>query len=144
MLSKLIQYFKKTPDTPAIVEGEYLWCITGNIVDHRYHGEEKELKRGTKHFRPGTKVYCIPEFPGTAHDTIRVIGLSRKPKRIISVIIRTKHVKNFRLKKVYSPTEFDRISDSEIYRVNNVRRLMYGDLEKLIPYLNGLTQEIEN
>ncbi len=40
----------------ALVEGEFLWCIVGNIVDDHFYGEQKKIKSGTKQFRPGAKV----------------------------------------------------------------------------------------
>jgi hypothetical protein len=36
------------------------WCLVGNIVEEHRFGESKELRRGSKHFTPGTKVYCLP------------------------------------------------------------------------------------
>jgi hypothetical protein len=46
---------KKNPD-----EIEFIWSLVGNIVDAHFFGEQKEIRRGTKHFSPGTKVYYFP------------------------------------------------------------------------------------
>ena len=138
-----LNVFKKKLETPAIVEGEYLWCIVGNIVDKRTTGEEKEIKHGTKHFRPGAKVYCIPEFGGVAHEIMRVIGQPRKSNKMINIIIRTKNIKNFRLQKVYSPTLFDQISRQSMYRVSNNYALSRENLETISIIISRYTEEIE-
>ena len=125
------------------MEGEFLWCIVGNIVDRHYYGEEKEIRSGTKHFRPGAKVYCIPESWGNAHESIRVIGRPRNSAKMIDVIIPTKHIKHFRLQKVYSPTLFDMIAAHSIYRVSNNYRLSYDELHKIMEVLKHYTEEVQ-
>lgn len=126
----------------ALVEGEFLWCIVGNIVDDHFYGEQKEVKSGTKHFRPGAKVYCIPEFGGMAHETIRVIGKPRGSIRMINVIIPTKRIKNFRLQKVYSDSLFEKISEQTPYRVNNSYRLSKKELVDILDIVKTYTEEI--
>jgi hypothetical protein len=127
---------------PAIAEGEFLWCIVGNIVDKHFFGQDKEIRRGSKQFRPGAKVYCIPEFGGDAHAKVRAIGRPRNSDAMISVIMQTKLIKNYRLQKVYSPAIFDKISDNSIYRVNSNYRLTYGELEKYMRIFRTYTEEI--
>ena len=139
---RILQIFAKKKPIPAIAEGEFLWCIVGNIVNARYAGEQKEMKHGTKHFRPGAKVYCIPEFGGTAHEQMRVIGLPRKSRKKINVIIRTKHIKNFRLQKVYSPALFDQISSQKIYRTSVNYQMSREYLEAVIEVVSRYTEEI--
>ena len=77
--------------------------IVGNIIDRHIWGQEKRIQRGTKHFRPGTKVYCIFEFGGNGHEHIRVMGKPRKSSRLIDVVISTSLIKKFRMQKVYDP-----------------------------------------
>lgn len=60
----------------------------------------KKLKKGTKNFSGGTKVYIIDWYPGMC-ETIVVVGLHRKTKRIISVCIKANLVENLRIKNVY-------------------------------------------
>lgn len=126
----------------ALVEGEFLWCIVGNIVGDHFYGEQKEIKSGTKHFRPGAKVYCIPEFGGMAHETMRVIGKPRGSKGLINVIIQTKRIKNFRLQKVYSDSLFEKISKLSPYRVNNTYRLSKKELVEVLDVIKTYTEEI--
>lgn len=92
-------YFpKKNPD-----EVESIWCLVGNIIDEHYYGEDKEIRRGTKHFSPGTKVYCFPAQWGDGFEKIMVIGRPRKSKRFITVILNSKLITNWRIQRVYTP-----------------------------------------
>ncbi|HTJ49196.1 MAG TPA: hypothetical protein VL443_07045 [Cyclobacteriaceae bacterium] len=64
--------------------------------------ENKEIKRGTKHFSPGTKVYCFPPQWGDGYEKIYVIGRPRQTSRFIKVIIKSDMVTNWRIQKVFS------------------------------------------
>jgi|GEM_PF-5465577 len=121
---------------------EFEWCIVGNIIDKHLYGIEKEIRRGTKQFRPGGKVYCMPEFEGMAHQKIRVIGKPRKQKRLINIIINSNKIKNFRVQKVYNPKiQFD--IGSHVYYWNNRRsETELENLNDMVTYLNTLTEEI--
>lgn len=78
-------------------------CIVGNIIGKHYKGLEKAITSGTKHFSAGTKVYCVFMYGGMGHQQVRVYGKLRHSFRMIDVVIRTSHIKNFRLQKVYNP-----------------------------------------
>lgn len=81
---------------------DFVWCIVGNIIGEHPVGENKEIKRGTKHFSPGTKVYCFPPRWGDGYTKIYVIGRPRKSSRFIKVIIKSDLVINWRIQKVFS------------------------------------------
>ncbi|KAF2339777.1 hypothetical protein [Flavobacterium tistrianum] len=81
-------------------ENEPIQLLVGNIVAESYLGENKELKKGAKHFSGGTKVYIINWYPGTC-ETIVVAGIQRKTKKIISICIKVNLVENLRIKTVY-------------------------------------------
>jgi hypothetical protein len=44
----------------------FVWCLVGNIVAEHTYGEQKQVKQGSKHFTPNTKVYCMPAKWGDA------------------------------------------------------------------------------
>ena len=88
----------KNPD-----EVESIWCLVGNAVDEHYYGEKREIRRGTKHFPPGAKLYCFPTKWGDGYENIIVIGRPRKTKRFITVVINSKLVTNWRIQRVYTP-----------------------------------------
>ena len=129
-------------DLDGIDNREFEWCIVGNIVDKHLYGMAKEIKHGTKQFRPSAKVYCMPEFGGMAHEEIRVIGKPRKQNRLINIVMRTKNIKNFRVQKVYNPKiQFD--IGSHVYYWNNRRsENELKNLDDMAEYLNTLTEEI--
>ena len=80
---------------------EWVYCLVGNIIDKHEFGENKEIRYGTKHFAPGTKVYCYPGNFGDGYERIYVVGKPRKTFKLIKVIMKTEYITNFRLKKVY-------------------------------------------
>lgn len=86
---------------PDAMEGEEV--IVANIIGDHYWGEQKEIKSGTKHFRPGAKVYCVFMYGGMGHHHVRVFGKPRKSFRMIDVVIARSFLKNFRVQKTYSP-----------------------------------------
>jgi hypothetical protein len=74
-----------------------------NIVQERAFGPGgQETKRGTKHFRPGAKVYVIDWFPGMCENIV-VIGQHRRSRSYIKVVTRADWIENLRVKLAYSP-----------------------------------------
>ena len=91
------------PMPKPLSEITFIYCLVGNIVEVRYNESEQKTFMGTKHFSPGTKVYCFPPQWGDGYEKIKVIGRCRKSKRFITIIIASKNVINWRLKTVYNP-----------------------------------------
>ena len=79
---------------------ESVWCVIGNIVDEHPYGTDQKIVHGTKHFSPGTKVYCMPR---NMDDRLVVIGRPRGRHGLIKIILDEKLIENFRCKRVYSP-----------------------------------------
>jgi hypothetical protein len=90
------------------------WCLVGNIVEERPYGEGgKEIRRGTKHFAPGAKVYCLPAvYTKFGGEPLFAIGRHRKSGRFISILIRPDWVTNLRAKLVYHPEVLRRIDEA--------------------------------
>jgi len=87
---------------------KWVWCLVANVVGEHPFGEDHRIVYGTKHFRGGTKVYCLlPRWGG--FDQIPVIGKPRGKHGLREVIMHTSLLRNFRLKKVYSPAVIRRI-----------------------------------
>lgn len=108
--------FKFHKKSKAIEEDEdFIWCIIANVVDLHYLGEEKQIRKGTKHFRPESKVYCIPGFGGLGHERIKVLGKPRNQNRLINVVIQFSLLKNYRLAKTYSPNIIEKLTSSPFY-----------------------------
>lgn len=99
---ELNQQHQAELDAKKSREVEFVWCLVGNIIGEHAVGESKEIRRGTKHFSPGTKVYCFPPRWGDGYEKIYVIGRPRKSTRFIKVVIRSSMVTTWRIQKVYS------------------------------------------
>lgn len=50
---------------------QFIWCLAGNIIACYYSEKDGEIKYGTRHFGPGTKVYCLPPQWGDGYEHIR-------------------------------------------------------------------------
>lgn len=97
------------------VEGaveEPRWGVVGNVVVERLHGVEGEVRRGTKHFSPGTKVYLVDAHWGMGGETVTVLGLARRPKRWISVDVSARVLENWRAKPIHDPAVLRRLVDA--------------------------------
>jgi phage-related protein len=88
-----------------------LYCLVGNIVAVHEFGEKHEIRKGTKHFTPGTKVYCLPAQWGDGYENIIAVGICRKSRRWITVVMPTRHITNWRAKPVFSATVLKRLRD---------------------------------
>ncbi len=63
-----MKYYNKTGQAQSSENlDDFMWSLVGNVINEHEFREEKEIRRGSKHFSPGTKVYCIPEFGGMAY-----------------------------------------------------------------------------
>lgn len=151
IITKTMQIFKfikslfNSTDQNTEMENsdESEFCIIGNIVDKHFYGELKEIRRGTKHFRPNAKVYCLPEYGGMAHEKMVVVGMHRKSKRLIKIAIPTKRIKDFRIKSVYKPRIIDYIRENYFYEDWRRKESTKNDNQKFVDYLNSQTEEVE-
>lgn len=91
------------------------WCLVGNIIDQHPFGEQKELLTGSKHFRPGAKVYIAPLQWGDGGESVVVIGIPRHRKDPIEIVMRGELITNHRLKRVYSPVILKRMNKSPYF-----------------------------
>lgn len=88
---------------------EPLWCATATIKNDTIFGEEHILRKGTKHFRGGAKVYIADAFWGMC-ESVTVIGHHRSNSRYVKIDMHVKHLENFRLQLVYSPKVIELIN----------------------------------
>jgi hypothetical protein len=109
-------------ETPG--QAPSLWCLVGNIVEDRPYGEGGlRTRRGTKHFAPGAKVYCLPtEWGDLCCENLMAIGRHRKSGRLVSLVVRKDWVTNWRAKVVYHPKVLCRIEEATM---RNERGLPY-------------------
>jgi hypothetical protein len=90
---------------------EPVWCMVGNIVEERPYGEGgAETRIGTKHFSPGTKVYCFPPLWGDGYENIKVIGYHKgtRGRQLVVMVIKSAWIENRRAELVYKPSIISR------------------------------------
>lgn len=109
---------------------EFEWAIVANIIDEKYIGADEKIISGFKHFSPNTKVICLPEYGGMGHERIPVLGIHKRSKRYIKVVIATKRLTNFRVKQIYKPMFISYIRENVYYdswkkESDNLKRLNY-------------------
>lgn len=85
------------------------WGVVGNVVVERLHGADGEVRRGTKQFSPGTKVYLVDAYWGKGGETVTVLGLARRPKRWISVDLSARVLESWRAKLIHDPAVLRRL-----------------------------------
>ena len=95
---------KSNPELPP------QWCLVGNVIEEHPYGQEHQIRRGSKHFLAGTRVYCLaPRWDGL--DEFFAIGLHRGSRRFTTVIMRTNYITNWRSKQVFQPEVLRRITE---------------------------------
>jgi hypothetical protein len=91
--------------------GNQIWCVVANVVNEHVVGESREIRRGTKHFSPGAKVYCFPPLWGDGYENIKVIGHHRGSHKLVTMVMPSKWLENWRVKMVYSPQIIRRMKE---------------------------------
>ena len=113
---------------------EWCWGLVGNIKQEREYGEEHEIRKGTKRFSGGAKVYIAPVQWGDGGENVVVIGVPRYRKSNIEIITRSKYIENYRMKKVYKPEVINLMCASKHHWWNDTDH----DRREIIKYLEYL------
>lgn len=92
-----------TMDSPLNENKEWVWSLVGNIKEEREYGENHEIRKGTKQFSGGTKVYLSCSHWGDGYEQVNVIGKPRHSWDYIQIIMPRKFIENFRMQKVFKP-----------------------------------------
>lgn len=88
-LSEAIERAPRTPD--------WVWCLTARVRDENRTGEDRRTVHGTRHFRPGTKVYL---HPPNWDERVAAIGVPRYSDRLTRVVMDVRKLERFSLEKV--------------------------------------------
>lgn len=91
----LSQVIATGPKVPA-----WIWCLTATVRSENVIGEDKRLVHGTRHFRPGTKVFLHPPH---WDDRVAAIGVPRYTDKYVRIVMSTHKLENFSLEKVSNP-----------------------------------------
>lgn len=128
---KIIEHQYKNEDP------EWRWCLVGNIVKEHPYGEEHEIRQGTKHFAPGTKVYCAKSMWGDGYENIGVLGAHRQSHKYIEIIMESKDIENFRLQKVFKPVVLEIMKQMHYHWWDNSDE----DRDEILEYVKDLSPE---
>jgi hypothetical protein len=109
------------PDDIILRPRTSVLALAGNIVDeHPYGPWGQEIRKGTRLFRPGTKIYLsgldnwgVLSRPPTPLDSVRVIGQQRQSRQWIECWVRTLYVTNWRIQVVYKPGAVQRLREAD-------------------------------
>lgn len=123
--SELPAQWNVDSDEPA-ESGELLaWSVAANVAEEVARGEGGlDIRRGLKHFSGGAKVWVVPPQWGDGGERLWVVGRHRAGKRYIAIIVESRFLTNFRVRGVYSPTVYRRLTDSP----SNHRAALWTDL----------------
>lgn len=70
------------------------------VRDENVIGEDKRLVHGTRHFRPGTKVFL---HPPNWEDRVAAIGIPRYTNKYVRIVMSVRKLEHFSLEKVSDP-----------------------------------------
>lgn len=83
------------PKIPA-----WIWCLTATVQAENVIGEDKRPVHGTRHFRPGTKVFL---HPPNWDDRVAAIGIPRYANKYVRIVMSIHKLEHFSLEKVSNP-----------------------------------------
>jgi hypothetical protein len=95
-----------TPDQTNVdpIEEVPLWCVAANIVASGSDSPGKTVApNGTKHFKPGAKVYAIDWATGTSEELV-VIGHHRKSRQFLKAVVSVACVEQPHVEQIALPT----------------------------------------
>ena len=121
---------------------EWVWCLVGNVVDEHPQGEDHVIVHGTKHFRPGTKVYCLPSQWGDGYEQIAVLGKHKGQRGLIAIVMGSRLIENFRCQKVYSPYVIRKMYQSDFIPWGNSES-DHECVQSLAKWLNMTDEEVK-
>jgi hypothetical protein len=90
---------------PKPVMSPFVWCLVANVTRQSHPaGQAGQESFGTKHFAPGTKIYCFKPGWGDGMERLQVMGIPKeggaKPIKLISS---TRWFVDWRVEKVHWP-----------------------------------------
>ncbi|MBW5485127.1 hypothetical protein [Streptomyces bambusae] len=92
-------------------EGALGFAVVANVRRELPYGPGAvAIRRGTKHFPPGGKVWLVPPRWDWGHGRVIAVGRHRGSPRHKCVIVPVWHLENFRVQGVYSPAVERRLS----------------------------------
>jgi hypothetical protein len=111
---------------------ESSWCVVAKIRESTPYGQDsKETKIGSKHFKPGAKVYIVDWYPGMC-TTVTVVGHHRKSNRLITIDINIKYLSDLQIKVVYKPYVLEKIEDKKILGCSSLNENQAEEIKAIV------------
>lgn len=79
------------------------WYLVANVKENIPYGEQGEIRKGTKHFAPNTKVYCSAPQWGDGFSNIIVGGRHRGSSKLVCMVIHWTKLTNWRAEYAFVP-----------------------------------------
>jgi hypothetical protein len=94
-------------------ESAPIWALIANVVDSRRYGSGGlQTRRGLKIFTGGAKVYLAGRFH--CADALPVVGLSRRPHRLVNAVVAARFLTNWRVRLVYGPAVLHALAAADL------------------------------
>lgn len=92
-------------DSVAQAHHRTAWCLVANVKEVIEEGDptDANYRKGTRHFSPGTKVYCSVPIWGDGFERIKILAKHRGSSGLICIVVATKYLENFRAQNTASP-----------------------------------------
>jgi hypothetical protein len=94
---------RPSPVADSIRSDGPLWSLVANVVAEHTRKASGEVLKGSRHFTGGTKVYCLPAQWGDGYETCVAVGIARRPRRWITVVMDTGLITNWRAEVIHHP-----------------------------------------
>ena len=78
-----------------------------------------------------------------AHESIEVMGVPKKSKKLITITIASNRIKSFRLKSVYKPAIIEKIDENYLYNTWKMENPKNKEINSFLKHLNSMTEEID-
>jgi hypothetical protein len=76
------------------------WCVVANVKPEAFG---RASSPGTRHFVAGAKVWCLDWFWGMGGERLRVLGRHRGSHDLVTLVMFTRYLTNWRAKVAYHP-----------------------------------------
>jgi hypothetical protein len=76
------------------------WCVCANVKPEAYGNA---TSAGTRQFRAGALLWCLPPRWGDGYERITVIGYRRGSVRLVAMVMPSERLTNWRAKVAYNP-----------------------------------------
>lgn len=117
---------------------DFEWCLVANVKPEAFG---RATAPGTRHFRAGAKLWCLPPRWGEGYETIDVIGRHRGSSRDhVVMAVFSKYLTNWRAKAAHHPGVLERIRSIRRWPSVEVIQQVARELARVHPPVADLAE----